>query len=143
MKKVTIIILSCCCLVLLTVSVFSVFMAAKSQQNLDVVKNDLEQLEIRFSSYQKEYKNLEKENEDLKLKQSDKLTNALNFYDDYIVIVPYNAKGEMDTCYHQYGCFDSILSGGKFEVYTLKEAKSAGYKPCECVDSSKIESYTD
>ena len=143
MKKFLSVALICLSSALLVVCCFSTFLLVKSKQEFNDTKNELEQLELRFSSYKKSYSELEEKYDNLLLKQDDKLTDALNFYDDYIVIVPYSLSGKTDTHYHQYGCFDSILAGGKFEVYTLNDAKQKGYKPHDCIDQAKIDSYLD
>ena len=143
MKKSLPIALICGCSVLFVLSCFSTFLLVKSKQELHNTKHTLDQLESRFSSYKTSYQELEEKYDALLLKQDDKLTNALNFYDDYVVIVPYNSNGKTDTHYHRYGCYDSILTGGKFDVYTLDDAKQKGYKPCDCIDPEKIDSYLD
>ena len=135
--------LICCCSLLLVVCCFSTVLLIRSQKELSDTKYTLDQLESRFAGYKTSYKELEKRHDELLLKNDEKLTNALNFYDNYIVIVPYSSNGKTDTHYHQYGCFDSILSGGKFEVYTLNGAKQAGYKPCDCIDPYEVESYLE
>ena len=135
------IILICFLLSLLVGCCLFAVLFIKSQKDISDAKYELDQLESRFASYKNAYKELEEKCNELRLEQDDKLTNALNFYDNYIVIVPYGLSGKTDTHYHQYGCSDSILSGGKFEVYTLKEAKQAGFKPCDCIDPSEIDGY--
>ncbi len=127
--------LICCCSLLLVVCCFSTVLLIRSRKELSDTKYNLDQLESRFASYQTSYKELEKRYDELLLKQDEKLTNTLNFYDDYIVIVP---KG---NCYHQYGCYDSITASGEFDVYEVFEARERGYVPCDCIDPNMILRY--
>lgn len=83
-------------------------------------------------SQSKKYKSLYNEINSKYENTNDKNSRILDFYDDYIVIVPDNGS----DCYHQYGCFDSITSTGNYKVYSLVEAKKSGLKPCpKCINS--------
>lgn len=78
-------------------------------------------------NYKSLYEDINSRFDNINSKNSD----ILNFYDDYVVIVPNNENG----CYHQYGCYDSITSSGKFKVYYLEEAQQLGYKSCpKCIN---------
>lgn len=135
-KKTTIALTICCALLFVSCCVLGVFLyktieeMSKKNDEVASLNYRIEDIVKRHDSY---YSDLEHRYDNI----NEKLAHALNLYDDYIVIV------SSGNCYHQYGCFHSITSSGKFDVYTIAEAEKAGYTPCECIDQSKIDSYYD
>ena len=82
------------------------------QVELDVAKENYEQIKNQYSNVRSE---------------RNEMRSELNFWKDYAVVV--TEHGEK---YHTYGC--QYVEGREFWIYNVEAAISRGYEPCSVCD---------